>query len=179
MATKIEVTVAPTAFVIAAGDTSEATATLRNRGQTVDQLTLKIDGLDPSWYTLPVSSVALFPNDQDNLRIVLHPPMVAETKAGSHPFRITVSSQENPGEIVTLDLAIEIKPLPGLEFGISPQRIAGRKGAYRITVKNMGDSEARLSLKANDAHGGLRYSFQPPTLSVPGRGGAEATLGCD
>ncbi len=132
MADKVEVTVAPTTFAVAAGDTTEATATLRNLGQTVDQLTLSIEGLDPSWYALPVSSVALFPNDQDSLRIILQPPKTPDTKAGSYPFRVKVSSQENPEEITTVDLALEIRELLGLELSISPQRIAGRRGIYQI-----------------------------------------------
>ena len=77
MPDKVEVTVEPTAFTIAPGDTTEASATLHNLGQSVDQFTISLDGLEPDWYSLPVSSVALFPNDQDKLRIILHPPKTA------------------------------------------------------------------------------------------------------
>jgi len=47
MSGKIEVAVAPKSFVITAGDTIEATATLRNLGQSVDQLTLGVGMIDP------------------------------------------------------------------------------------------------------------------------------------
>jgi uncharacterized membrane protein len=128
MPDKIEVTIAPTTFALAVGDTAEATATIRNLGQSVDQLTLNIEGLDPGWYTLPVSSVALFPNDQDNLKIIFHPP---ETKGGSYPFRINVFSQENPDEKATVDLAIEIQAVPEVELSLSPPTISGHKGTYQ------------------------------------------------
>ena len=176
MPDKIEVTIAPTTFALAAGDTVEATATIRNLGQSVDQLTLNIEGLDPGWYTLPVSSVALFPNDQDNLKIILHPPKTAETKGGSYPFRINVVSQENPDEKSTVDLAIEIRTVPGVEFSISPETISGRKGTYQIVVNNPGDSEATLNLTASDARGTLRYDLHPESLTVPGGGRSEAAL---
>lgn len=173
MAEKIEATVQPTTLVVTSGDTVEAIASLRNLGQTVDQLTLSIDGLDTSWYTLPVSSVALFPNDQDNLRIVFHPP---KNEAGSYPFRINVTSQESPEEKATTELSIEVRALPGLELSISPERIAGRKGSYHITVNNTGDIEAKLRLEASGAQGTLKYSLQPESLTVPGGGQADATL---
>ena len=176
MLDKVEVTVVPTAFVVAAGDTTEAAATIRNLGQTVDQFTISLDGLDPSWYSLPVSSVALFPNDQDKLRIILHPPKTAEAKTGSYPFRINVNSQENPEETAIVELTIEIRALPELELAISPQRITGSKGTYKIVVNNPSDSEATLHLKANDAHGRLRYSLQPESITVPGSGRSESTL---
>lgn len=176
MPDKIEVAISPTTFQLAAGDTAEAMATLRNLGQTVDQFTLSIDGLDPDWYTLPVSSVALFPNDQDNLRIILHPPKTAESKAGSYPFRINVTSQENPEEVATVDLAIEIRALPKLELSISPQRITGRKGVYHLVVNNPGDSEAKVDFKASDAQGKLRYYLRPESLTVPGGSRSEVTV---
>ena len=85
MSDKIQVTVAPESLVTTAGETVETTATLHNLGQTIDQLTISIEGLDTSWYTLPVSSVALFPNDQDKLKIVLCPPKTPETRASLGP----------------------------------------------------------------------------------------------
>jgi uncharacterized membrane protein len=176
MPDRIEVTVTPTTFTVTAGHTVEATATLRNLGQTVDQFTLSIDGLDSGWFTLPVSSVALFPNDQDNLRIILHPPEMAESGADSYPFQVKVSSQEDPEEIATVDLSIETQVLPGLGLDISPQRITGRKGTYQITINNPGDSEATLHLRASDSQGILRYSLEPESLTVPGASRSEATL---
>ena len=69
MSDKIQLTVASESLVTTAGETVETVATLHNLGQTIDQFTMSIEGIDASWYTLPVSSVALFPNDKDNLKI--------------------------------------------------------------------------------------------------------------
>ena len=176
MADKVEVAISPTTFNVMPGDTTEATVTLRNLGQSVDQFTISIDGIDLSWYTLPVSSVALFPNDQDKLRIILHPPKTREVKAGSYPLQIKVNSQENPEETATVELTIEIRALPELELNISPERITGRKGLYQITVKNPGDSAATLHLEASDDEGILQYSLQPESVNVPAGGWAESSL---
>ncbi|HEY79310.1 MAG TPA: hypothetical protein G4O09_09375 [Dehalococcoidia bacterium] len=176
MAGKVEVTMAPTSFVVAAGDTAEATATLHNQGQTVDQLTISIDGLDPGWYSIPVSSVALFPNDQDKLKILIHPPKKAETKAGSYPFRVNVTSQENPAEITTVDLLVEIRALPEMEVSISPQRVVGHKGIYKVAINNKSSSDALVRLRASDVQGKLRYNLEPEIFTVPGSGHSEATL---
>jgi uncharacterized membrane protein len=176
MAGKIQVTIAPTGFVVAAGGAAEAEATLHNLGQSVDQLTLSIDGLDPSWYSIPVSSVALFPNDQDKLKIIIHPPKTAETKAGSYPFQVKVTSQENPEETNTVDLAIEIQALPEMEVNISPQRVVGHKGVYKVAVNNKSSSDTMVRLMASDAQGKLRYNLDPEIFTVPGSGHSEATL---
>ncbi len=175
MAGKIGMTIAPTSFSLLAGDTVPVTATLRNLGQTVDQFTVSVDGLEPSWYTLPVASVALFPNDQDNLRINFHPPK-AGIKAGAYRFRVNVASRENPAEAATVDLTLQVGALPEMGMEISPASITGRKGAYRVLVTNPGDVEIRLAFKASDERGNLRLTLHPESLRVPANGRTETTV---
>jgi uncharacterized membrane protein len=175
MTDKIDVAVTPSSFTITAGNTAQATATLRNMGQTVDQFTISLEGLSPDWYTLPVSSVALFPNDQDSLKINLHPPK-AGVKSGAYPFRLKVTSQENPAEIATADLTIKLQTQPELGLDVTPASIIGRKGNYQILITNPGDTEVALNLKVSGGEGKLRFNVHPESLKVPGGGRAEANL---
>ncbi|MFP3898146.1 MAG: hypothetical protein ACLFVD_02425 [Dehalococcoidia bacterium] len=176
MSNKIEVIVAPQTLTLAPGDTAEATATIRNLGQSVDQFTLSVEGLAHEWYTLPVSSAALFPNDQDSLKVVLHPPKSPETRGGSYPFSVKVVSQEDPDQKATVGLTIEVQTIPDLQISLSPHTASGRKGDYHIVVNNPGGMETSVRLTASDGRGALRYEVQPETLTVPGGGRAEATL---
>lgn len=176
MANNIGASIEPEAVTLQAGATEEVIAKVKNLGQTVDQFTLSIDGIDPSWYTLPVSSVALFPNDQDDMRIILHPPKAMEDKPGRYSFRINIVSRENPDEIAAADLSIEIKPLLDLGLEISPEQAVGRRADYQVTVTNPHDSAATVRLEAADDRQRLRYRFNIKTLTVPGRGRAGANL---
>jgi hypothetical protein len=176
MANNIGASIEPEAVALQAGATGEVIAKVKNLGQTVDQFTLSIDGIDPSWYTLPVSSVALFPNDQDDMRIILHPPKAMEDKPGRYSFRINIVSRENPDEIAAADLSIEIKPLLDLGLEISPEQAVGRRADYQVTVTNPHDSAATVRLEAADDRQRLRYRFNIKTLTVPGRGRAGANL---
>lgn len=174
MSNNIQATAVPSSLVAKAGDSVEANLTLHNSGQTIDQLTISVEGIDASWYTLPVSSVALFPNDEDNLKIVLEPPKADNVSAGSYPFRIKVNSQADPGETALVEMSIEIQTVPELEVSISPQSIKGRRGVYKIEVNNPRDTQ--LSLQASDTHGALRYRLQPEYENIPAKGLKKATL---
>lgn len=176
MANNIGASIEPEAVTLQAGATGEVIAKVKNLGQTVDQFTLSIDGIDPSWYTLPVSSVALFPNDQDDMRIILHPPKAMEDKPGRYSFSIKIVSRENPDEIAAADLSIEIKPLLDLELEISPEQAVGRRTDYQVTVINPHESTATVRLEAADDRQRLCYRFNIKTLTVPGRGRAGANL---
>lgn len=172
----IEVTATPNSLVTKAGDKVETNLNLRNMGQTIDQLTVSIEGLEADWYAIPVSSVALFPNDEDNLKIILGPPKADKINAGSYPFYIKVSSQANSQEIITVDMSIEIQTVPELELSISPQSITGRRGIYQIEVNNPGNSEAKLQLQCSDPNGALKYHLQSEHLAIPPNSHSQASL---
>ena len=112
MAGIVGLEVFPESLTVAAGEKGEFTATVRNLGRSGDQLVISIEGLYPTWYTLAVTSTFLFPIDSNELKIIIHPPEVAGTKAGSYPFKVKVTSQENPEEVATADLTIEIPAQP-------------------------------------------------------------------
>ncbi len=159
-----------------AGDTAEIIATLQNRGDTVDQLTLSIEGADPEWYSLPVSSVALFPNDKDDLKITFHIPKGDQLKAGAHRLKVNVASQENPSEEATAELTINIQEMFELELAVSPEEVVGRKGTYQVVVANPGNATVTVYLKASDAQNRLRYQFHLEQLEVEGGSRAGTTL---
>ncbi len=161
MAGRIQVTAAPTAFAMAAGNFAEATVTVRNLGQTVDQFRFSIDGLSNDWYDLTVTSIALFPNDQDNLKILIHPPRTADFKSGSYTFQLNVTSQESPDEKANVEFTVEVNAVPELKLEITPQRITGRRGTYKILVSNPTDETATLDLEAVDEEAILHYDLQP------------------
>jgi hypothetical protein len=176
MPNKTEVIVTPKSLVTRPGETAEAKVTLHNLGQSIDQLNVGIEGLDSGWYTLPVSSVALFPNDKDELKIVLSPPKDAKIKAGSYPFRIKVSSQANPDETSIVDATIAIQTIPDLEMSLSPQSIRGRRGIYKIDINNVWDNEVQLKFNVSDTSSALREIVQPEIIKIPGKSRAQATL---
>src|SRR5205823_536345 len=72
---------------------AEAVVTLQNLGDVVEQYTVDIVGLDGDWYTVPVTSVGLFPQDTDQVPVRFHPPKRRGMKAGAYHFRVRVRSR--------------------------------------------------------------------------------------
>src|ERR1700680_1742773 len=62
----------------------EVVATLQNLSNVVEQYAIEVSGLEAEWYTAPVTSVSLFPQDRDQVRITLHPPRRPGLRAGSY-----------------------------------------------------------------------------------------------
>ncbi len=175
MSDRLSVSVSPTSLTIAAGDTVQATATVRNAGTSVDQFTITVDGLDASWYSLPVSSVALFPNDKDDLKIAMHPPKEG-IKGGSYPFQIKVTSQENAADSATVSMVLQVGTVPEVAMDIAPLSVTGRRGHYHILITNPGASDATLGLRATSTDGRIRLTLSPTSATVPPGDRADATV---
>jgi hypothetical protein len=176
MSERIELTAEPVSLRMFKGETAETGITLRNRGQTVDQFTINIEGLDPEWYTLPVSSVALFPNDQDIVKVVFTLPEDIDPGVDAYPIIVKAISQENPQDISTTELNIEIGKAPKISLNLSPERLSGRRGAYTVTASNPGSRECSVQLKGNSPKGRVFFNFQPDKLTIPAGGTLESTL---
>ncbi|UCC16889.1 MAG: hypothetical protein JSU58_11130 [Dehalococcoidales bacterium] len=176
MAETIHVIVEPTSFNVTAGDIAEVTAIVSNIGNTVDQFTFSIEGLEADWYNFSASSVALFPNDQETLKIFIHPEEPVEHKPGSYDFQLIVTPQEQPENTVKVALTLEVNVAPELQFEIVPQQITGRSGNYKVKVTNPGETSVQVHLDTVDDEAMLHYKLQPEELTVPANGQSESTL---
>ncbi len=149
---------------------------MHNRGQTVDQFTISVEGVSPEWYTLPVTSVALFPNDQDTVKILVHLPGEIDLKDTSFAIKIKVTSQENPADTATVTFNMDVDVTSNLSLEISPSQLSGRKGTYQATINNPDAKDASVVLKAFSSSSRLRFEIQPDNLIVPAGKKADALV---
>ena len=182
MAQEVELRLTPEVLEVEAGAEVEAIATVANRSQVVDQYALSLEGLDPNWYELTPSSVSLFPNDQAQVKILIHPPLTTETKAGDHPLKLVAVSQDNPERRAELQLTLQVKAFGGLAMEVAPGRVEARTGSYRVLLRNGGNADSRLVLRGIDPEDALIYQFagfkaaEPAEVLVPAGGEKEVTV---
>ena len=176
MSANIGVTLSTTKLEAAAGASVETAISIKNQSQIVDQFLVKVEGLDPTWWSLSVSSVSLFPGDQDQTKLTVRPPKEAEAKAGSYPFQIKVISQANTQEVTTVDAYLILRGFSSWEAEMSPTKITGRSGTYRIKITNSGNADASVVFEAKDPEEGLVYRFDRDKLEVPPGGIAQANV---
>ncbi|MDB5074863.1 MAG: serine/threonine protein kinase with domain, partial [Chloroflexi bacterium] len=170
MADSIKVTLTPSTIEARPSTPAVMVVTIHNTGQTVEQYSIEIEGLSSSWYSLPETRVALFPNDRDDVRITILPSLEAGMAAGSHSFTITVVAQANPAERATANGIIKVAAATALEAQLRPSRATGRKARYRVLLRNAGNSAVDVDLDATDSEEGCDFAFKPAMVSIePGR----------
>jgi uncharacterized membrane protein len=163
-------------FSVIPGETVQTTAIIHNSSNNTGQFIFRVDGLESDWYNLPVSSTTLFPNDEEKLVILFHPPKTDKVKAGLYPFHFIIDCQDSPGDAEHLEMMLEIKEIPEINLDITPERISGKKGSYNIIVSNPATTAATVRLNVVDRDSLLRCNLHPSVITVPAGESAESTL---
>ena len=166
MSALIRIVLSKTELQIEPNQKGELGVIIQNLSEIVDQYTLEIEGLDPGWVTLSPPQISLFPQDEGQVKVELHPPQGA--RAGTYDFAVKVISRENPVEWSRATGTLEVVPVFLFEVNLSPQRIAvtGQDAAFRVGLKNPGNVDLNLHLSATDPEEALSYRFDPPRVTV-------------
>ena len=176
MSANIGVSLSATKLQVGLGESVETTITIRNQGQVVDHFILKLEGLDPTWWTLSTRAVALFPGDEDMAKLTIHPPKEGGARAGSYTFQIKAASKANPQEVTAEDVFLILRGFAAWEVDMAPTKVVGRSGTYRLTVNNSGNTDVNLVFEGKDPEEGLRYEFSQDQLTVPAGETAQVRL---
>src|SRR5207302_5886112 len=128
MADSIRVTLTPDRMTVQPdSEPLESMITIQNAGATVDQYAVELDQLPTTWYTLSNTSVALFPQDKEEAKLLIHPTKGGGTKAGTYPFTVTVLSRADPTQTTRAEGTLLIGAVAAFDMAMSPTKVTGRK----------------------------------------------------
>jgi hypothetical protein len=176
MSESIGLTASTTRLETAAGESVEITLTVRNLSLIVDRYIINIEGLDPTWWTLSISSFSLFPRDHGEAKLTIHPPRETEAKAGGYSFRIKAISEADSQEITVVEALLILRGFVVYEVEMSPTKIMGRSGTYTINARNLGNTDAVIVFEGKDSEEALLFSFDNDKVTVPAGGSSKIRL---
>ncbi|MDY6918473.1 MAG: hypothetical protein SVP26_11165 [Chloroflexota bacterium] len=159
MSDKISVTLSPDKLEVAPGESVTTTATIKNAGDVVEAYAVEIEGLEPEWCALSVTSVSLFPGDQEQVQVTVQPPKATSSKAGSYTAAIRVVSGRDATVETKAQLAVEVGRYMGFDVGLSPGKARGRRGSYRLTIVNTGNVATTYTFVGQDTEEACRFEF--------------------
>jgi hypothetical protein len=152
---------------------AEATVTLQNLGDVVQQYAIDVEGLDPNWYTLGSNGdgVGLFPKDKDQVRLTFHPPVGSGVRAGSYPFEVRVRSRDGAQQ-KSAQGVLDVRGQAVLRLDLMPLRQTAKgKGRFHVQATNTGSADGQLTLEATDAEEACRFEFpKGDSVAVPAKG---------
>jgi len=167
MSAKIRVVLDRNELEIEPGQRADVLVTVQNFSNIVDQYTISVDGLDPTWVSIPTTELSLFPQDQESVHITIHPPAGAAARAGRYDLMVRVSSRQSPADRTSVPLTLHILPVTDFDLSLRPQRQTARGSAtYQVIITNPGNEDLVFSFTASDPEDACTYRFQPQRATV-------------
>ncbi|MFQ5925729.1 MAG: family 16 glycoside hydrolase, partial [Dehalococcoidia bacterium] len=163
---KINVTLSPDRLQVTPGESVETTATIRNTGDVAEAYSIAVEGIDPQWCTLSVSTVSLSPGDEEQVKLTIKPPRTSASKAGPCNVIIRVASSREPSAETTAQLALEVERFLLFDLDLTPKKARGRKGSYRVSITNSGNLRTTYTLAGQDPEDMCRFDFNPQAITV-------------
>ena len=168
MSDDLEIELSSDRIVLEPGTKSQVIATIRNTGNVVEVFSVHIDGIDSSWYSLPVSSVSLFPGAKEEICIALVAPTGLASKSGTYEVSIKISSKRDPALMKSAMMQLELGSVASYDLDLIPKQQKGRKGSYTIVITNTGNvsDTFKLDPQGQDNAGVCAYVLESDTVVV-------------
>jgi hypothetical protein len=150
---------------------------VRNRGRTVDQLTVEVLGAAAAWSSVDPSTLNLLPDMVATATVSFSPPRSSAVRAGAIPFGIGVRSHERPDASVVEHGVVEVAPFVEYETELAPRILRGGQSvATRLKAANSGNVPLSLALDADDPEMALRFRLAPAALRIDPGGSGEVAV---
>jgi len=166
MSDRIEVALSPDRLQVAPGGSVTTTATIKNAGDVVEAYTIEVEGIDRHWCSLSVSSVSLFPGDDEKVQLTVHPPKESASRAGAYDVTLKVTSNRDPTLTTTAQLPMQVGRLLSFDLDLSPKKARGGKGSYKVTIANHGNVPTTYTLAGQDPEGMCHFDFRQSAVTV-------------
>jgi hypothetical protein len=168
-------TIEPSNLQVDAGASTQLVVRVRNRGTIVDQFDITVVGPTSRWVTDDPPSLRLFPDKEGEARVTFSPPRAPDPAADTYPFGIAVRAASDASASTVEEGHIAVAPFVQLASEIVPQTSRGsRSGTHDVTIKNVGNAVAEVSVKASDPDRLLNFEVLPERAGL--RPGGSATV---
>lgn len=165
----------PTSLRVDAGTEASLIVRVRNRGSIVDQFDIHVVGPTAGWAVVEPPSLRLFPDKEAEARVTFRPPRAPEPNADTYPFGIAVRAAADPTATTVEEGRIVVAPFVQLASSIVPQTSRGSmSGTHDLTVKNVGNAVAEVTVSASDPDRLLNFEVLPERVGL--RPGGSATV---
>ena len=168
-------TIEPSSLQVDAGASTQLVVRVRNRGTIVDQFDITVVGPTAGWATVDPPSLRLFPDKEGEARVTFSPPRGPDPAADTYPFGIAVRAASDASASTVEEGHVAVAPFVQLASEIVPQTSRGsRSGSHDVTIKNVGNAVAEVSIKASDPDRLLNFEVLPERTGL--RPGGSSTV---
>ncbi len=147
-------------------DTNRVVLGVQNTSDVIDDITVRVVGIDPGAVRTDPARLPLFPGAEGTITIIFALPI--GFPAGNHTIPIEVLSGTDPDQSVTVEMLVVVAEDDDVSIDVRPRTLTGgKKGEFEVLCTNRGNRPIELTLLASDSEFALTHEFEPPFLALP------------
>ncbi len=152
---------------VAPGATTVLHATIVNLGDITETFALAPAGMAAGWTTVRPATVTLFGGSQENIDVVVSPPLLPSTTAGPTALSVRIVPQSDPDDVTSAETTLNIGTSQDRRLYVLQPALRGRRRAnYELMLENQGNTQASCRLRLVDPSGRVDGDFDPPAAGV-------------
>jgi eukaryotic-like serine/threonine-protein kinase len=153
------------------GKMVNASLTLLNQGIVVDHFSIAVQGIPTAWIPSQPPVVQLMPGAQQVVNLVISPPRLPTSRAGTYPITFRVTSRDAADRVGEVKATLTVGAFHQFTSELHPQKVrAGR--IARLRVENQGNIQEIFNLLWLDRAAEL--DFKPPQMQLKVSEGKES-----
>lgn len=169
MASSILLSVDRDRISVAPGASVEFAVKVQNLTTLLDQVAIRVDGVDPAWIQVVPPYLPVFAQGTASARVIVSPPASpAQSPAGLYKMWVHGKPQENNGEEGQGSLELEVQLIGDYQAHFAGAKpLSQTETAFPLQVHNTANAPLTLRFAGNDKGEALWYKFEPFQLVVP------------
>ncbi|MCL4869701.1 MAG: FHA domain-containing protein [Anaerolineae bacterium] len=170
----VNLTLIPTMVEITPGQESFIQVLITNQGQMAERFYLQVEGLPPTWVSIPENRLVLEAGEQDVLQINLLNTLERAVEPGQRTFIVRVSPETAPDIVTVATGYVQIKENISFTATLTPEQVRPQQPCV-VQIHNLGNIETTFALLArtSDNETPLQFTGQAERLRLaPGQQGS-------
>lgn len=144
----------------------EVKVDVQNRGPEDDRVSLRVQGVDPSWISEPEEFVTVPAGETVPLTFAVRPPRSRNTPVGRQRVRIELNSQRYPESRVGRSAALVVSGFVAFEARMEPSDLR-LPGHTVVTIHNTGNETGQFNVTGRDIQQVMRFRGERLGIILP------------
>ncbi|MCL4803496.1 MAG: protein kinase [Anaerolineae bacterium] len=147
------------------GQRMEVKVDVENRGDQEDRVTLRVQGLDPTWIEMPDTFITVPPRQTVSVPFVVKPPRGRGVPSGRQRVRIELVSQRYPDTKIGLSAALTVSGFVAFEAGMEPSEVR-LPGRVMVSIHNTGNAVGVFKVVGRDLQQIIRFRGERDNIQL-------------
>ncbi|HMA32977.1 MAG TPA: hypothetical protein VKY74_00745 [Chloroflexia bacterium] len=168
MQEQLTIALKPERITVTAGAApAQVSVVIQNQTSVIDSFALELADLAPEWYTLPVKTIALFPNEQKTISIAFHAPANPDTLAGRYDYTVRVRSTAVAGRLAQATGVLFVAVPEAIGLRLKKEQVRGQQGKFDVILSNRSKAPLVVAPAVQSEDDIVEFAFEPATIPLP------------